>query len=172
MHDAIAHRECIRSHILCSVDLFFLFVVPIEDIQECTVKIVDRCVVQLKLLRRQDNVLGQSCERFLRFLETVVQFRAGGPKRLVFTQLAKQRFLGIFLVLFLDRRTRQKTSGFDQKQLRRNRQEGTCAVHIQIAEIVHIRQILRRDFGNEDILDIDLRFVDQVQQQVERSFEL
>ena len=43
-------------------------------------------------------------------------------------------------------------------------------VYIQLAELLDIREILGRDLGDRDVVDVDVLLADQIQQQVERTF--
>src|ERR1700728_1284224 len=43
-------------------------------------------------------------------------------------------------------------------------------VHVQLANLLHIRQILRRNLGDRNVVNIDVLLADQVQQQVQRAF--
>ena len=45
-------------------------------------------------------------------------------------------------------------------------------IHVHFTRFVHVFKILRRDGRDRDVLDIDLLFADQVQQQVERPIVL
>jgi hypothetical protein len=42
-------------------------------------------------------------------------------------------------------------------------------VHVAGLELVHVGQELRRDFGDGNVVDVDVLLADQVQQQVERA---
>jgi hypothetical protein len=53
-------------------------------------------------------------------------------------------------------------------QGRRHVDEFRAQVDIHLARLVHVRQVLLRNGGDWDVLDLDLLLADQVQQQVER----
>ena len=55
-------------------------------------------------------------------------------------------------------------------QHRRHVDELGGDVHIKFAYALDISEVLRRDSGNGNVIDVDVLFADQVEQQVERTF--
>ena len=171
MHDTVTNCKRIRTNALRSVNSFFRRFVAIQNIQKRLIEMIDRCIFQLEFLRRKNNILRQPRKSLLCLFKPFVKFLARRFERFILTQLAKKLFLRILFLLVLDRLARKQASGFDQQKLCGDRQKRACTVHIKIAEIIHIRKILRRDLGHKDVFDIDLRLVDQMQQQIQRSFK-
>ena len=62
--------------------------------------------------------------------------------------------------------------GLQINQLGRHGEEVAGRVQLILGQILHIFEILRRDLGHEDILDVHLRLFDQVQKQIEGSVEI
>jgi len=42
-------------------------------------------------------------------------------------------------------------------------------VHVKVLQVLHIAQILRRDLGDGNVINVDVLLAHQVQQQVERA---
>ena len=106
-----------------------------------------------------------------------VQRRHAGNARVagnnfVFFQLTDQRLFGVLYIF-------QKLFGFGQQRLGFDFHEGRRHTEV-FARLFHVDHIHRRDIlqilvgylGNEDILDLDLRLLDEVEQQIERPFEV
>ena len=55
---------------------------------------------------------------------------------------------------------------------RRHHQELARDVEVQLLHQVDVLEILLRDRGDRDVVDVDLVLLDEVQQQVERALEL
>src|ERR1051326_5574267 len=63
---------------------------------------------------------------------------------------------------------RQQHFRLDVDQHRGHVDKFSCNVHIQLANLFHVRQILRRDLCNRNVVDVDVLLADQVQQQIDR----
>jgi chromosome condensin MukBEF ATPase and DNA-binding subunit MukB len=57
-------------------------------------------------------------------------------------------------------------------QGRRHVDELRAQIDIHLARLLHVSEVLRRDGGDGDVLDVDLLLADQVQQQVQRPLIL
>ena len=72
----------------------------------------------------------------------------------------------------MDNGPRQHGPAFDFKQCGGNHQEITGFIHVQVRGIPDDFQILIGDFADKDIPDINLRFSDQRQEQVQRTVKI
>src|SRR6185503_15743680 len=108
-------------------------------------------------------------------LLALVQQPGGGLELLVLEQAPHQRVARIFLLLFDaggGLGTRQQHLRLDVNQRRRH--DDVFAGGVEI-ELLHQRdglEVLRRDQGNRDVVDVQLVLLDQVEQQIERSLEV
>ncbi len=76
----------------------------------------------------------------------------------------------VFLFLGAGQRIgRQQHFRFDVDQRRGHVNEVGRDVHVQLFELVQIFQILARDFGDRDVVDVDFLLLDQIEQQIERA---
>jgi len=69
-----------------------------------------------------------------------------------------------------ERIARQQHFRLDVDQHRRHVDELGGNVHVEFAYALDISEVLRRDPGNGDVVNVDVLLADQVEQQVERSF--
>src|SRR6185295_16058963 len=92
---------------------------------------------------------------------------------LVLEQAPHQRVARILFRIFLRRiRPRQQHARLDVDQRGRHHQELSRDVEVQLLHQVDVLEVLRRDEGDRDVVDVDLVLLDEVQQQVERSLEV
>ncbi len=106
------------------------------------------------------------------------EFAASFEETLVFAELAKQILRRKHLVVA--KRKQRVRIGFDRKQgfrlpldqRRRHQEEVRCDIEIQLLHQSHIGEVLVRDLRNRNFRDVELVALDQVEQKVERTFEM
>jgi hypothetical protein len=93
---------------------------------------------------------------------------------LVFEQTPDEFLAGIrpFLFILCSFIDRQQHPGFDLEQRRRHDEKLTGHAQIQLLHGLDIDQILLRDHGDGNVVDIDLVLLDQVNEQIERPLEV
>ncbi len=64
---------------------------------------------------------------------------------------------------------RQQHFRFDVDERRGHVDEIGRDVHVQLLELVEIFEILARDLGDRDVVDVDFLLLDQIEQEVERA---
>ena len=77
------------------------------------------------------------------------------------------------IVLFISLRqriARQQHLRFNVNKYGSHVNKISSHVNVQLANLFDVGQILRRDAGNRDIVNVDVLLADQVQQQVKRTF--
>jgi hypothetical protein len=100
------------------------------------------------------------------------QRQRGLAVALVIQQLAHQIGARVCLLLFFAPfRRRQQHARLDQRESRGHDEELAGDVEIQPAHHFQIRQVLLGDRGDGDVNDLHLVLLDEVQQQIEGTFE-
>jgi hypothetical protein len=64
---------------------------------------------------------------------------------------------------------RQQQLALDVDQQGSHVDEFRRNVHVQVLQVFHIPKILSRDFGNGNVININILLADKVQQQIERA---
>ena len=100
------------------------------------------------------------------------QHLCGGAEALVLQQTVDQLHARIVKRPARVRITRQQHLRLDVDQGRGHVEELGADVDIHLASLIEIRQVLRGDGGDWDVLDVDLLFADQVQQQIQGALIL
>ena len=100
----------------------------------------------------------------------LLQHLGGVLEALVFQQALDQLAAGVFGgILRPRRRARQQHLALDVDEERGGVDKLPGHVHIAGLELVHIGQELGRDFGDGDVVDVDVLLADKVEQEVERA---
>ena len=64
---------------------------------------------------------------------------------------------------------RQEHLRFDVDERRGHVNEVGRDVHVELLELVEIVEILARDLGDRDVVDVDFLLLDQIEQEIERA---
>ena len=105
----------------------------------------------------------------------LLQHFGGVLEALVLEQAVHEFLAGIFggfAFHFQRRVARQQHARLDVDQGGRHVDEFGAQIDIHFTRFVHVLEVLRRDGGDRDVLDFNLLFADQVQQQIERPIVL
>ena len=91
----------------------------------------------------------------------------------VFEKPVDQFLPGIFCVFAVPLESRvagQEHFGFNMNQCRRHVDKFSAQIHVHLAGLLHVRQVLGSDGRDGDVLDVDLLFADEIEQQIEGAF--
>ena len=89
----------------------------------------------------------------------------------VFLQAAHELGARIVFDAFFGRRPRQQQARFDLGQDRGHHQVFGGQLELHVVHQLDVVDVLARDFGDRDVEDVEVLAADQVQQQIERTFE-
>ena len=105
----------------------------------------------------------------LDLLALVEQLR-GALEFFVLDQAMHQIGARVFQLLGTGQRIgRQQHLRLDVDERRGHVNEIGRDVHVQLLELVEIVEILARDLGDRDVVDVDFLLLDQIEQQIERA---
>ncbi len=127
-------------------------------------------------------ISGSACGIFLELANARIAPR-GGFEHLLFEQHLRGVLEALVLEQPLDQfaarifggvvgpggRARQEHFALDVDEQRGGVDEIAGHIHVAGAELVDVGQKLRRDFGDGDVVDIDVLLADEVEQQIERA---
>jgi hypothetical protein len=103
-----------------------------------------------------------------------VQQLRGGLELLVLEEAPHERIARIFFVHWIAGggfRPRQQELALDVDERRRHHQELAGDVQVELLHQVEIFEVLLGDDRNLDVVDVHLVLLDQMNQQIERTFE-
>ena len=149
------------------------FLQPLQHPREGPGKLFQGKPGKLHLLGGQGEFLRQFGQYLPGFAFQLLHFPGGFLELFVFRQLPHQGFLRgkAFLVLHPGG-LGQHGPAFDFHQRGGHLQKFAGAFHVQFVHAGHVRQVLFRNFGNENFLNVDAGLADEGQKQIQRPVEL
>src|SRR5690625_3547399 len=106
------------------------------------------------------------------YLRQLVELSGGQLDALVFQQASHQLGARVFgLGLGVGRTRRQQHARLDLDEQCRHEQVFSSQLQVVPANLLHIRQILLRDFGHGNVEHVEILLAYEVEEEVERPFE-
>jgi len=132
--------------------------------------VVQQCFIRLDRLGR--GLL--TAEHLAPHFFLAVELPSGFLIRLVFEQAPHEFFAGVRPLFLIIRRLigRQQHFGLDLQQRGRHDEEFSRHGEIQLLHGLYIFEVLLRDQRDGNIVDVDFVFLDEMEQEIERSFEI
>ena len=146
---------------------------PRQGLQEGFQQPLRGGVCEIRLLPGGRQLLGEPGEPEPGLVVEGAQLLSGGLVDLILLQPADEGLLRVLLLVLLQGGgPGQQVPGLQIHQLGRHREEVAGRVQLVLGELLHIGKVFRGDLGHEDILDVHLRLLDQVEQEIEGSVEI